>query len=130
MLFNREHKLEKQGKEAETGAESCQQTGALGPQRGGWGGDISDSERQKKAERMGTERWPRVYLPRQAWQRSPALRGGPGTTVLMNVKGGGTSVNAQQCSEKMPERGAPQNHGEPGSGSGTCPGERRQEPFV
>lgn len=43
--------------------------------RGGLGG-ISAGERQKKAERMGTERWPRVYLPRQAWQRAAALRGG------------------------------------------------------
>lgn len=117
-----------QGDEAETGGRVLPTDRSPAPTEGGWGGAISDSARQKKAERMGTEKWPRVYLPRQAWRRSLPLRGGARHGRFNECKrGGGTSVNAQQSSERMPGTGALQKHGGPGSGSGTCPGERRQD---
>lgn len=88
MLFNWENKPGGRGR---NGGRVLPTDRNPAPTEGGWGGAVSDSARQKKAERMGTERGPRVYLPRQAWRRSlPLWGGGHGTTVvLMNVKGGG-----------------------------------------
>lgn len=72
--FNWENKPHQQGLSPANRPQACARGGVEE-------GAISDSERQKKAERLGSERWPRVYLPRQAWRRS----GGPSTAVLMNV---------------------------------------------
>lgn len=61
--------------------------------RGVLWGTVSDRENQKKAKQMGSERWTRVYRLQQAWHPFSTLRE-PSTTVLMNVKWRGASVDA------------------------------------
>lgn len=60
-----------------------------GAHRGVLWGAISDREwhgdKRKKAKRMGSARWPRVYRLRQAWRSFPALWGSPALPFLMNV---------------------------------------------
>lgn len=61
----------------------------------------------------------------------PNALGEPGATVLMNVnEDGGDFRRCLAALRKMPGTRAPQATADPGSGHGTCPGERRQEPFV
>lgn len=66
-------KKEKARVKTKTETESCQQTKAQCPQRGAVGRHL----RQKKAQRMGSERWPWVYRLRQAWRSFPTLWGSP-----------------------------------------------------
>lgn len=102
--------------------------------RGVLWGTNSDSERhrekQKKAKRMGSKRWPWFIgcsRPGAAYQCS----GGAQCYRFNECKRGrrGLPLMLSSASEDAKNRGST-SHGGPGSGRGTCPGERRQEPFV
>lgn len=85
---------------------------------------------KKKAKRMGSERWPRFIGCGRlgtASQRS----GGAQCYRFNECKRGrrGLPLMLSSALEDARNRGSA-SHGGPGSGRGTCPGERRQEPFV
>lgn len=85
---------------------------------------------KKKAKRMGSERWPRFIGCGRlgtASQRS----GGAQCYRFNECKRGrrGLPLMLSSALEDARNRGSA-SHSGPGSGRGTCPGERRQEPFV
>lgn len=61
----------------------------------------------------------------------PSALGEPSATVFNECKRGrrGLPLMLSSALEDARNRGST-SHGRPGSGRGTCPGERRQEPFV
>lgn len=126
--FNYQNYLQRQRSKEQS--EDPASRAELGAHRGVLWGTISDGERQKKAKRMGSERWPRFIgcsRPGAASQRS----GGAQCYPFNECKRGrrGLPLMLSSASEDARNRSST-SRGGAGSGRGSSPGERRQEPFV
>lgn len=117
-----------------TETESCQQTRVQCPQRGAVGRHLRQRAAQGKAEESKANGQWEVAPGLSAaagLARLPKALGEPSATVFNECKRGrrGLPLTLSSATEDARNRGSI-NHGGPGSGRGTCPGERRQEPFV